>query len=113
THINHISHRTHLPCHVIRADSPNDSTDQDEQWQPRFLSQRFRKAFDRKRRERVHFSEPGCVCRFGRTQQIFMVRKFCEQSVMLAHLMVALSGSATSSRVSEIEIIGTNRMNKN
>src|SRR6266480_6404031 len=111
--IDYVTNRVRVPFHVIRTNSPDDSTDQDEQWQPRFLSQGLREAFDRKGRERVHFSEPRCVRGFGRTQQVFVVRKFCEQSVRLAHLIVAFSGSATSSRVSEIEIIGTNRMNKN
>src|SRR5205823_12481601 len=95
------------------ADSADDSTDRDEQWQPRVLAQLFREAFDRIGRERIHLPEPRCVRRFGRTQGVFVVRQFCEQTVRLAHLIVAFSRSATSSRVSEIEIIGTSRMNRN
>ena len=78
-----------------------------------FFSERVSQSFDSERRVAIHFPKSSCVSFLRSVDQFFVRREFRQQSVNLIHEIVAFSGSATNSRVSEIEIIGTNFMKRN
>src|SRR5439155_3005785 len=71
--------------------------------------------FDGEGRVRIHFAITLRIGCFRGAQQVFVRFEFRSETkrLFLVHSVIAFCGSATSSRVSEMAIIGRKRMNKN
>src|SRR5436190_23028456 len=108
--VERITDRVCVPLHEVPAGAADNSAYQDHQRKPIFFAERLGQSFDGERRVSVDFAKSRCVRFLGSAYQFFVRRKLRQQPVAFVHEVVAFSGSATSSRVSEIEIIGTNLM---
>src|SRR5438874_8285499 len=115
TNVNREADHVCVPLHVIGACAANDPAEQNHERNTILFSERIGQPFYGKGREAVHLSVAFCESFLRRAKKFILRFEFRSQpeKIFLAHVVIAFWGSATSSRDSEIAIIGRNRMNKN
>src|SRR5690349_3326743 len=106
--IHWVTHDGRKPLHEVGGNPACDPGEENKQRQLSFLSQCLRQAFDRKRGVTVHLPITLFIAELGGAQELRLILKLSRQAVkrFAAHKVLAFSGAAINSRISESEIIG-------